>query len=62
MEKSHSSTEILIQGVKKLEPEEIASKIQNFDQDLCNLLFLSEIKRVLPSPEQVRSFTIAHFN
>lgn len=45
--------EILIQGVKKLEPEEIARKIQQFDQDLCTQVFLSELKRVLPSPEQV---------
>ncbi|KAG2020618.1 cytokinesis protein sepA [Coprinopsis cinerea AmutBmut pab1-1] len=44
--------EILIQGVKRLEPEEIAFKIQQFDQDLCTQGFLSELKPVLPSPEQ----------
>ncbi len=48
--------EILIQGVKKLQPEEIARKIQQFDQDLCTQLFLSELKRVLPTPEQVCTF------
>jgi hypothetical protein len=49
----HSFPEILIQGVKKLEPEEIAKKIQTFDAELCTQRFLSEIKRVLPTPEQV---------
>jgi hypothetical protein len=46
-------SEILIQRVKKLEPEEIARKIQQFDQDLCTQVFLSELKPVLPTPEQV---------
>ncbi|KAJ3860420.1 hypothetical protein EV359DRAFT_49140 [Lentinula novae-zelandiae] len=50
--------EILIQGVKKLEPEEIARKIQQFDQDLCTQVFLSELKRVLPSPEQVGKLNV----
>lgn len=50
--------EILIQGVKKLEPEEIARKIQHFDQDLCSQVFLSELKRVLPSPEQVGKLNV----
>ena len=45
--------EILIQRVKKLEPEQIARKIQQFDQDLCTQVFLSELKPVLPTPEQV---------
>jgi cytokinesis protein len=45
--------EILIQTVKKLEPEEIAMKIKNFDQEVCTELFLSELKPVLPNPEQV---------
>lgn len=45
--------EILIQRVKKLEPEEIARKIQHFDQELCTQVFLSELKPVLPTPEQV---------
>jgi len=48
--------EILIQRVKKLQPEEIAKKIQDFDQDLCTQVFLSELKPVLPTPEQVGSF------
>ena len=46
-------SEILIQRVKKLEPEEIARKIQMFDQELCTQNFLSELKPVLPTPEQV---------
>lgn len=50
------ATEILIQRVKKLEPEEIARKVEFFDQDLCTELFLSELKRVLPTPEQVKFF------
>jgi hypothetical protein len=45
--------EILIQRVKQLQPEEIARKIQDFDQDLCTEVFLGELKPVLPSPEQV---------
>jgi cytokinesis protein len=45
--------EILIQRVKQLEPEEIARKVQQFDQDLCTQVFLSELKPVLPTPEQV---------
>jgi cytokinesis protein len=42
-----------MQRVKRLEPEEIARKIQQFDQELCTQGFLSELKPVLPSPEQV---------
>lgn len=42
-----------MQRVKKLQPEEIAHKIQQFDVELCTQLFLSELKPVLPSPEQV---------
>ncbi|KAH0830475.1 hypothetical protein J3R83DRAFT_1923 [Lanmaoa asiatica] len=45
--------EILIQRVKKLEPEEIARRIQQFDQETCTEVFLSELKGVLPTPEQV---------
>lgn len=45
--------EILIQTVKKLEPEEIAMKIKHFDQGVCTEVFLSELKPVLPNPEQV---------
>ena len=48
-----SLPEILIQTVKKLEPEEIAMKIKHFDQEVCTEVFLSELKPVLPNPEQV---------
>jgi cytokinesis protein len=41
-----------------LTPEEIASKIQQFDNELCTQLFLSELKRVLPSPEQVGKLNV----
>ncbi|KAK7017567.1 putative RhoA GTPase effector DIA/Diaphanous [Favolaschia claudopus] len=50
--------EILIQRVKKLQPEEIAWKIQQFDQELCTQSFLSELKPILPSPEQVGKLNI----
>ena len=46
--------EILVQRVKKLEPEDIAIKIEQFDKDLCSEEFLREIKNLLPTPEQVR--------
>lgn len=49
----NTAPEILIQTVKKLEPEEIAMKIKHFDQDVCTEVFLSELKPVLPNPEQV---------
>lgn len=45
--------EILIQLIRKLEPEEIARRIQQFDLEMCTQVFLSELKPVLPSPEQV---------
>lgn len=50
--------EILIQRVRKLQPEEIARKIQQYDQELCTQVFLSELKPVLPSPEQVGKLNI----
>lgn len=50
---AHILLEILIQRVKKLEPEEIARRIQQFDQETCTEVFLSELKGVLPTPEQV---------
>ena len=53
-----SHAEILIQRVKKLAPEEIARKIQQFDQEMCTQLFLSELKPVLPSPEQVGKLNV----
>jgi hypothetical protein len=45
-----------MQLVKKLEPEEIAYKLQQFDPGICTQVFLSELKRVLPSPEEVSVF------
>ena len=36
-----------------LAPEEIAYRISQFDPVMCTQLFLSELQRVLPSPEQV---------
>lgn len=47
------STEILIQTVKRLQPEELALRIRDFDQGVCTQVFLSELKPVLPNPEQV---------
>ena len=41
-----------------MEPEEIAFKIQQFDQELCTQVFLSELKPVLPSPEQVGKLNV----
>lgn len=38
---------------KSLAPEEIAYRISQFDPVMCTQLFLSELQRVLPSPEQV---------
>jgi hypothetical protein len=37
-----------------MEPEEIARRIKQFDQEMCTENFLSELKGVLPTPEQVR--------
>lgn len=50
--------EILMKRVKKMEPEEIARRIKQFDQDMCTENFLSELKGVLPTPEQVRYLPI----
>jgi cytokinesis protein len=48
--------------VKKMEPEEIARRIKQFDQEMCTENFLSELKGVLPTPEQVRYLpVIIHF-
>ena len=47
--------EILIQRVKKLSPEEVAMKIKEFDPEVCTQVFLSGLKNVVPTPEQVRS-------
>jgi cytokinesis protein len=48
----------MIQRVKRLSPEEIAMKIRMFDQEVCTQLFLSELKPVLPSPEQVGKLNV----
>jgi hypothetical protein len=53
MEYLIQSQEILIQRVKKLAPEEIAQGIKEFEPVVCTQVFLSELKRVIPSPEQV---------
>jgi cytokinesis protein len=45
--------EIIIQRVKKWSPEQIAKHLLLFDPELCTELFLSELKRVLPTPDQV---------
>ncbi|THH33008.1 hypothetical protein EUX98_g1231 [Antrodiella citrinella] len=50
--------EILIQTVKRLQPEEIALKIKHFDQDVCTEVFLSELRPVLPNPEQVGKLNV----
>lgn len=50
--------EILIQRVRQLEPEEIARRIQQFNQELCTEVFLSELKPVLPTPEQVGKLNV----
>jgi len=47
-------TEILTKLVKNLSPEELAAKIASFDQGVCTQLFLSELKPILPTPEQAR--------
>lgn len=52
------SVEILMNRVKKLEPEEIARKIELFDPQLCTDTFLSELKRLLPTPEQVGKLNV----
>lgn len=46
--------EILVQRVKRMPPEEIAQRIKDYDPDVCTQVFLSELKRVVPTPEQVR--------
>ena len=53
-------TEILIQTVKRFQPEELAIRIRDFDQDVCKQGFLSELKPVLPNPEQARFTSLCH--
>ena len=48
--------ELLMQLGKRLEPEEIAYKLEQFDPGTCTQTFLSELQRVLPSPEEVSAF------
>lgn len=55
---NHSCAEILIQRVKQLSPEEIAQKILELDSNVCTEVFLSELKPVLPSPEQVGKLNV----
>lgn len=50
--------EILIQRVRKIEPEEIARRIQQFDQDICTPVFLSELKSILPTADQIGKLSI----
>ncbi|TIB07010.1 hypothetical protein E3P89_04075 [Wallemia ichthyophaga] len=49
---SQKRIEIVMQRVKQYSPEQIASKILSFDEDFCTQTFLSELKPVLPTPEQ----------
>lgn len=39
-------------------PEQIAQKILELDRDVCTEVFLSELKPVLPSPEQVGKLNV----
>ncbi|PPQ83825.1 hypothetical protein CVT26_005206 [Gymnopilus dilepis] len=55
---AHLALEILIQLIRKLEPEEIARKIEQFDLEMCTQVFLRELKPVLPSPEQVGKLNV----
>lgn len=45
--------------MKKLAPEEIAQGIKEFDPVVCTEVFLSELKRVVPTPEQVKSDAVS---
>ncbi|EIM20637.1 hypothetical protein WALSEDRAFT_60895 [Wallemia mellicola CBS 633.66] len=49
---SQKRIEIVMQRVKQYSPEQIAAKILSFDEDFCTQTFLSELKPVLPTPEQ----------
>jgi cytokinesis protein len=44
--------------VREMEPEKIARRIKQFDQEMCIENFLSELKGVLPTPEQVRCLSV----
>ena len=58
---ANSDTEILIQRIKQLQPEEIALKIEQFDRGLCTQTFLSELRNLLPTPEQVGSLLLLEY-
>lgn len=44
-----------MKGFKVEDPQEIASKILACDEKYCSLLFLENMQKLLPTPEQVRS-------
>ncbi|KAJ8597357.1 actin-binding FH2 [Rhizopogon salebrosus TDB-379] len=50
--------EILMKRMKKMEPEETARRIKQFDQETCTENFLSELKGVLPTPEQIGKLNV----
>ncbi|KIJ37716.1 hypothetical protein M422DRAFT_177632 [Sphaerobolus stellatus SS14] len=50
--------EITIQRVRNLEPEQIAKKILQCDPELCTQVFLTGLKSVLPSPEQIGKLNV----
>lgn len=41
-----------------MEPEEVARRVQQFDQEICTPVFLSELKSILPSPEQIGKLNV----
>lgn len=45
--------EILMARTKRMDPEEMCERIRNFDPELCDNTFLSELTGLLPTPEQV---------
>lgn len=53
-----SLLEITIQRVKNLSPEEIARKILQCDPEVCTQVFLTGLKSVLPSPEEVGKLNV----
>lgn len=57
-DKIRRRVEILIQLFRRLEPEEIARKIQQFDPETCTQVFLSELRPLLPTPEQVGKLNV----
>lgn len=53
-----TTLEIIIRRVKRDSPEEIAQQLLRMDPELCTESFLSELKKVLPSPEQVGKLNV----